>query len=144
VSERHQPGSTTPPPFAAPRSSHRDASWYRQAATKTSAATPDSRVSRVTDDDAWAVVSHTVAGILLYGGLGWLLGTWLGHRPLFIAGGVLFGVALSLFMLFRRLEFKGSSPEKQREDRTAGPRSEVVAPMPVPTGTTTQESSRVR
>jgi F0F1-type ATP synthase assembly protein I len=98
----------------------------------------------VTDDDAWAVVSHTVSGILLYAGLGWLLGTWLGHRPLFIAGGVLVGVALSLFMLFRRLEFKGSSPEKQREDRTAGPRSEVVAPMHAQIGTSSQETSRVR
>jgi len=127
-----------------PPSGHRDANWYRRAATKTSAAQPDAWHSRVTDDDAWAVVSHTVSGILLYGGAGWLLGSWLGHRPLFVAGGVLVGVALSLFMLFRRLESKGSSPEKQREDRTAGPRSEVVAPMHVPTGTTTEESSRVR
>ncbi|MCA0331763.1 MAG: AtpZ/AtpI family protein [Actinobacteria bacterium] len=102
-----------------PPSGHRDANWYRRAATKTSAAQPDAQPSgRVTDDDAWAVVSHIAAGILLYGGIGWLLGTWLGHRPLFIAGGVLLGVAFALFMLFRRLESKGPGPETLREDRS--------------------------
>lgn len=101
-----------------PPSGHRDANWYRRAATKTSAAQPDAPLtSGVTDDDAWAVVSHIAAGIMLYGGLGWLLGTWLGHRPLFIAGGVLLGVSLALFMLFRRLESQRPGPETLREDR---------------------------
>ena len=107
------------PRLATPASGHHDAQWYRRAATKTSAAQPDAQPSgRVTDDDAWAVVSHIAAGILLYGGIGWLLGTWLGHRPLFIAGGVLLGVAFALFMLFRRLESKGPGPETLREDRS--------------------------
>jgi F0F1-type ATP synthase assembly protein I len=101
-----------------PPSGHRDANWYRRAATKTSAAQPDAQLtSGVTDDDAWAVVSHIAAGIILYGGLGWLLGTLLGQRPLFIAGGVLLGVSLALFMLFRRLESKRHGPETLREDR---------------------------
>ncbi len=102
-----------------PRSGHRDAQWYRRAATKASAAEPDAQLtSRVSDDAAWAVVSHIAAGILVYGGLGWLLGSWLGHRSEFVAGGVLVGVALALFMLFRRLEASGREPETPRKDRS--------------------------
>jgi F0F1-type ATP synthase assembly protein I len=71
----------------------------------------------VSDDAAWAVVSHLAAGILVYGGIGWLLGRWLGHQSEFVAGGVLFGVALALFMLFRRLEASGRKSETVREDR---------------------------
>jgi len=133
-----------------PPSGHRDANWYRRAATKTSAAQPDPTLSSgVSDDDAWAVVSHIAAGIILYGGLGWLLGTWLGHRPHFIAGGVLLGVSLALFMLFRRLESKATrARDAARGPATTGPRTEVAAPMPVMTGTTarmaSEESSRVR
>jgi ATP synthase protein I len=100
-----------------PPSGHRDAQWYRRAATKASAAEPDTRlVACASDDAAWSVVSHIAAGILLYGGLGWLLGTWWGHRPLFVAGGVLVGVSLALFMLFRKLESLGREPETPRED----------------------------
>jgi len=115
VSATSQGRRPVPPPV----SGHRDAQWYRRSATKASADSPDAQpAGRVTDDDAWAVVSHIAAGILLYGGLGWLLGSWLGNRPLFVAGGVLFGVSLSLFMLFRRLESKGPGPETLRQDRS--------------------------
>ena len=129
-----------------PRSGHRDAQWYRLAATKASAAEPGTQAtSRVSDDAAWSAVSHIAAGIILYGGLGWLLGTWLGHRPLFIAGGLLLGVALALFMLFRKLESLGREPETPREGPSlTDSRTEVVAPMPDKTGTTSEESSRVR
>ena len=103
-------------PVPVPPSGHRDAQWYRRAATKASAAEPGAQAtSRVSDDAAWSVVSHIAAGILLYGGLGWLLGTWLGNRPLFVAGGVLLGVSLALFMLFRKLESLGREPETPRE-----------------------------
>jgi len=100
----------------------------------------------VSDDAAWAAVSLMTAGILLYGGVGWLVGHFLGNQSLFVAGGVLVGVVLAMFMLFRRLE-----PSSARaRDAAAGPdsagrRTEVVAPMPVLTDpTTTMESHRVR
>ena len=100
----------------------------------------------MSDDAAWAAVSLMTAGILLYGGIGWLLGRFLGNQSLFVAGGVLVGVVLAMFMLFRRLE-----PSTARaRDAAAGPeptggRTEVVAPMPVLTDpTTTMESPRVR
>jgi len=52
---------------------------------------------------AITVSSHMVSGILVYGGLGWLLSLWLGHQALLIGGGVLLGVALSTFLVIYRL-----------------------------------------
>jgi F0F1-type ATP synthase assembly protein I len=72
----------------------------------------------VSDDAAWAAVSHLAAGILLYGGIGWLLGLWLGNQSAFVAGGVVFGVALAMFMLFRRLGPSPAEPETLRQDRS--------------------------
>ena len=115
-----------------PASGHHDAQWYRRVATKASAAPPDTLPEgRVSDDAAWSAVSHLAAGILLYGGIGWLLGLWLGHQSLFVAGGVIFGVVLAMFMLFRRLE----RPSARARDAAGGPvmtgpRTEVVARCP--------------
>ena len=112
------PGST-PSRVPTPKSGHHDAQWYRRVATKGSAAVPDALPQgRESDDLAWTAVSHIAAGIMIYGGLGWLLGQWLGNQSYFVAGGVLFGVALALFMLFRRLEPPRSEPETLRQDRT--------------------------
>ena len=109
-------GPTTTPP---PANGHHDAQWYRRVATKASAAQPDALpAGRVSDEAAWAAVSHLAAGILLYGGIGWLLGQWLGNQPAFVAGGVILGVALAMFMLFRRLGSMGPGPETQRPDRS--------------------------
>lgn len=105
-------------PFKAPASTHRDARWYRSAATKTSTAMPDELpVGRESDDVAWVAVSHLIAGIALYGGLGWLLGRWLGNQSLFVAGGVLIGTGFALYLMFARLGAKSSVPETQRQDR---------------------------
>lgn len=65
---------------------------------------------RSTADAAWTIVSHTVAGILLYGGIGWLLSLWLGHRALFVGAGVIIGVALSLYLVHARLANDGGGP----------------------------------
>ena len=105
--------------LSAPVSGHHDARWYRSAATKTSTAKPDGLpVGSGSDDVAWIAVSHLVAGIALYGGLGWLVGRWLGNQALFIAGGVLIGVAFALYLMFARLRATGSAPETQRQDQS--------------------------
>ena len=100
----------TPPPA----SGHHDAQWYRRVATKASAEPDHAADGRVSDDAAWSAVSLLTAGILLYGGVGWLVGHFLGHQSLFIALGVLFGVVLAMFMLFRRLEPPRPGPETPR------------------------------
>lgn len=135
-----------PRPTPPPASGHHDAQWYRRVATKASAEPDALPPGRVSDDAAWAAVSLMTAGILLYGGVGWLVGHFLGNQSLFVAGGVLVGVVLAMFMLFRRLE----PPTARARDAATGPdttgrRTEVVAPMPVLTDpTTTMESHRVR
>jgi ATP synthase protein I len=124
------PGSK-PSRVPTPKSGHHDAQWYRRVATKASPAQPDALPQgRASDDVAWAAVSHIAAGILLYGALGWLLGLWLGNQPYFVAGGVLLGVALALFMLFRRLDPMKAEPDTLRTGPDqAAPRTEDVAPM---------------
>lgn len=131
-----QPGRSTVP---TPASGHRDAQWYRRHATKASAEKDQQVDGRLSDDAAWASVSHLAAGILVYGGIGWLLGRWLGHQEYFVAAGVLLGVALALFMLFRRLEVHKPEPETLRYGRQAGP-TEDVAEMPDRNGPTTKET----
>jgi uncharacterized membrane protein YfcA len=101
---------------------------------------------RVSDDAAWSAVSLLTAGILLYGGVGWLVGRFLGNQSLFIALGVLFGVVLAMFMLFRRLEPpKPRARDAAAQPDTTGRRTEDVAPMPALTDPTDpMESHRVR
>ena len=139
-----EPGRGAQRPTPPPASGHHDAQWYRRVATKASADPETLPPGRISDDAAWAAVSLMTAGILLYGGVGWLLGRWLGNQSLLVALGVLVGVALAIFMLFRRLE--PSRPEAR--DGAAGPgttghRAEDVAPMPAQTDPST-ESHRVR
>jgi len=58
---------------------------------------------RSSNDAAFMIVGHLVAGIVLYGGIGWLLGRWFGHQPTFIAGGLFVGMAASLYLVHLRL-----------------------------------------
>ena len=134
--------SLTPPPA----SGHHDAQWYRRVATKASAEPDTLPPGRVSDDAAWAAVSLMSAGILLYGGIGWVAGHFLGNQSLFVAGGVLFGVVLAMFMLFRRLEPPAArARDAAAEPGTTGSRTEDVAPMPALTDPTDpMESHRVR
>ena len=50
---------------------------------------------------AWTVLSYLITGPLLYGGLGWLLDTWLGTG--FLAPvGIVGGMALALYLVWVR------------------------------------------
>lgn len=110
-------GGTRKPPFTAPVSGHRDSRWYRSAATTTSTATSTTLPEgNGADDTAWIAVSHLGAGILLYTGLGWLLGGWLGHRSVGVAVGALVGVAFALYLVYARLGASRPEPETPRQD----------------------------
>lgn len=50
---------------------------------------------RQTESQMWNITGHLVAGMAVYGGLGYLLGRWTGH-PILLLPGVLFGMAVSL------------------------------------------------
>ncbi len=56
-------------------------------------------------------MSRIISGILLYGGIGWLLSLWLGHRSALVATGVVIGAALSLYLVFVRVSRSDADPD---------------------------------
>ena len=64
------------------------------------------RTRKTTSDDPWAIFGRLVSGILIYGGLGWLIGTWVNKVEMFVAAGVILGIALALYMTFKQLSNK--------------------------------------
>ncbi|MGB6454570.1 MAG: hypothetical protein WBH47_08775 [Streptosporangiaceae bacterium] len=52
-------------------------------------------------DDGWRVFSYMIGGMVMYGGLGWLIGHWLGISILFPLG-MLLGLVLSILMIIFR------------------------------------------
>lgn len=64
---------------------------------------PTSDDHRQTADLAWRSVSTLMAGILMYGGIGWLVGKWLGHQSAFTAVGAILGIVLSLYLTYARV-----------------------------------------
>jgi F0F1-type ATP synthase assembly protein I len=51
--------------------------------------------------DGWTVITLLLAGVTVYGGLGWLLDRWLGTE-LFLPVGLLAGVAGAIYMVYKR------------------------------------------
>lgn len=51
--------------------------------------------------DAYAVLSYLLGGVILYGGLGWLIDYWLGTRG-FVAGGIVLGAAGGITLVWLR------------------------------------------
>jgi ATP synthase protein I len=66
---------------------------------------PISDNDRSTSDMAWRSVSYLTAGILFYGGIGWLVGRYLGHQSAFIAAGVILGISLALYLTYARISY---------------------------------------
>jgi len=55
----------------------------------------------VREVDAWAVISYLLAGVLFYGGIGWLVDWWLGTRG-FVAAGIVLGAAGGVALVWLR------------------------------------------
>ncbi len=51
--------------------------------------------------DPWHAFGYLVAGVLLYGLIGWALDRWLGTSFLVVIG-ILFGAGLGIYMTFAR------------------------------------------
>ncbi|MEI6109184.1 MAG: AtpZ/AtpI family protein [Actinomycetes bacterium] len=64
---------------------------------------PNSDDTRATADMAWRSVSNLTAGMLLYGGLGWLIGRKVGHQSAFMATGLVLGIVLALYLTYVRV-----------------------------------------
>ena len=52
-------------------------------------------------DAAWGVPGYLLAGMALYGGLGWLLDRWLGTSWIVLVG-LLAGSALAMYVIWLR------------------------------------------
>ncbi|HZD18670.1 MAG TPA: AtpZ/AtpI family protein [Actinomycetota bacterium] len=50
--------------------------------------------------DAWAITSTLLAGILVWGGVGYLLDRWLDFHWLFLPIGMLIGLAGSIYLVY--------------------------------------------
>ncbi|MEI2717322.1 MAG: hypothetical protein V9E98_10055 [Candidatus Nanopelagicales bacterium] len=64
--------------------------------------------ARVTGNEAWAIMSRMLAGMLIYGVGGWLLGRWLGFPVAGAAVGVLLGLGLGLYLSMIRIRQLGT------------------------------------
>jgi ATP synthase protein I len=49
----------------------------------------------------WSIVSYLIGGMLLYGGIGWLVGRWT-HIEALTGVGVVLGIGLSLALIIYR------------------------------------------
>jgi ATP synthase protein I len=52
-------------------------------------------------DIVWSVIGTLVAGVLAWGGIGWLLDRWLGTEFL-VAVGILLGAAGAFYLIIKR------------------------------------------
>ena len=52
-------------------------------------------------DVVWSIIGTLVAGVLAWGGIGWLLDRWLGTRYL-VAVGILVGMAGAFYLIIKR------------------------------------------
>jgi ATP synthase protein I len=53
------------------------------------------------ESDGWQILSYMLGGMILYGGLGWLVGRWTGITLLFPLGMIL-GIGLSVALIIFR------------------------------------------
>jgi F0F1-type ATP synthase assembly protein I len=52
-------------------------------------------------DIVWSIIGTLVAGVLAWGGIGWLLDRWLGTEYL-VAVGILIGAAGAFYLIIKR------------------------------------------
>jgi F0F1-type ATP synthase assembly protein I len=53
-------------------------------------------------NQAWDVVGLLLAGIIVWGGAGWLLDLWLGFHYLFLPIGMVLGVGIAIWLTYLR------------------------------------------
>jgi F0F1-type ATP synthase assembly protein I len=62
---------------------------------------PDQEPSARGAEMVWSIIGTLVAGVLAWGGIGWLLDRWLGTRYL-VAVGILLGMAGAFYLIIKR------------------------------------------
>jgi F0F1-type ATP synthase assembly protein I len=94
-----------------PNNPDRQAKPYQPASPyqPPTSATPDQSQSqdqpqqehKAREADGWQILSYMLGGMLLYGGIGWLVSRWTGIEVLFPVGMIL-GIGLSIAMIIFR------------------------------------------
>jgi F0F1-type ATP synthase assembly protein I len=59
------------------------------------------------ESDGWQMLSYMLGGMILYGGVGWLVARWTGISVLFPVGMIL-GIGLSIALIVYRVTKSGS------------------------------------
>ncbi|NUP49850.1 MAG: AtpZ/AtpI family protein [Catenulispora sp.] len=72
--------------------------------------------------DPYSITGYLLSGMVLYGGLGWLIDKWAGTSSVFAPIGVVFGLAAGLFLTFRQL----SVLERQEREELLRKRRELA------------------
>jgi ATP synthase protein I len=57
---------------------------------------------RTSGSDGWAAVSYLLGGMIVYGGIGWVIGHWLVHSVLLFPLGMVVGLALAIVLIIFR------------------------------------------
>lgn len=65
-------------------------------------------------DSGWAMTVELLTATGVWGGIGWLLDRWLETGPWLLAGGVLLGFALGMYLVFLRADEQGKAEEAKR------------------------------
>ncbi|MGZ4149085.1 MAG: AtpZ/AtpI family protein [Actinomycetota bacterium] len=53
-------------------------------------------------NQAWSITSTLLSGIVVWGGVGWLLDRWLGFEGLFLPIGMVLGVGVAIYAVYVR------------------------------------------
>jgi len=86
---------------SAERPSAERPSAERPGAERPSAAQPTGQ-SVGEQNPGWAIVSYLVAGMAVYGAIGWLIGRWTGYAAMLFPVGLLCGLGLALTLIILR------------------------------------------
>ena len=93
-----------------PSHSSRPAGWYRSGATRKPPLPPAAPLT----ESAWMIVSHLATGIGVYAFIGWIVSLLVGHQAVLVAVGALIGLALSLYLIIKRISAAGQKEEVTR------------------------------
>lgn len=77
---------------------------------------PEQASDNAGSGDAMGVLSYVMAGVLFYGGVGWLLGRWL-HQAWILPVGMVLGLAASVYLIVKRYGPVDRAPDSNEEGK---------------------------
>jgi ATP synthase protein I len=62
-----------------------------------------------TENPGWTIFSYLLAGMIFYGGVGWVIGRWAIHSALCFPLGMVVGLALAIVLVILRFGRSGAA-----------------------------------